>query len=286
MSKRNRSFDKIKIERYIKEGRGEGTLGNYKPWLTVQDVPSLGTTTRIKGWKTNRMHELMSKLESSYFFILEWSDNIIDIREQYPLLPLEETIEIAEELNIKHPCDPKTKEDIVMSTDFLITKESHEGVVDVARTIKYAKDLENLRKLEKFQIESVYWERRKIDWGIVTEKEIPQIMYENIRHIHQHYFLDNQSFDQNEFIYIKNAFLSHINELVSKNSNENNIINIASNFDSILGLEAGTGLMLFWHLVSKKIISIEMAKKLDPSKLYISDIKIKMKAEKYKGAVV
>ncbi len=33
-----------------------------------------------------------------------------DIREQFPLLPLAETIVIAEELGIKHPTIPKTNE--------------------------------------------------------------------------------------------------------------------------------------------------------------------------------
>ncbi len=45
----------------------------------------------------------------------------MDIREQFPLLPIEETIIIAEELGIKHPTDPNTGEPVVMTTDFLVT---------------------------------------------------------------------------------------------------------------------------------------------------------------------
>ncbi|MGP7816533.1 TnsA endonuclease N-terminal domain-containing protein [Niallia sp. 01092] len=52
---------------------------------------------------------------------MEYSGFIVDIREQFPLLPIEETIIIAEELGIKHPTDPNTGEPVVMTTDFLVT---------------------------------------------------------------------------------------------------------------------------------------------------------------------
>lgn len=40
-------------------------------------------------------------MERDYFYILEYSDPVIYIREQFPLLPLEETLLIAKELGIK-----------------------------------------------------------------------------------------------------------------------------------------------------------------------------------------
>lgn len=94
MSKRTRTS---KIEKWIKEGRGTGIGSEYKPWLNIQDVASMGRSTCLKGIKTNRQHEFLSDLERNYFYI--------DIREQFPLLPLEETIVIADELGIKHPTD-------------------------------------------------------------------------------------------------------------------------------------------------------------------------------------
>ena len=59
----------------------------------------------------------MSNLERDYFYLLDWSSTVTDIREQYPLLPQEETLKIAEQCNIKHPRDPKTNHPIVMTTD-------------------------------------------------------------------------------------------------------------------------------------------------------------------------
>lgn len=42
------------IEKMIKEGYGSGIGSDYKPWIKIQDVPSYGRVTRVKGIKTNR----------------------------------------------------------------------------------------------------------------------------------------------------------------------------------------------------------------------------------------
>ena len=90
-------------------GRGQGFGKDYEPWLTIHDVPSNGVVTRIKSWTVGRIHHFMSNFERSYFYMMDWADQITDIREQYPLLPLQRTIEIAEELGINHPKDPKLR---------------------------------------------------------------------------------------------------------------------------------------------------------------------------------
>ena len=106
---------------------------------------------------------------------------------------MEETIVIADELGIKHPTDPKTNEPIVMTTDFLLTLDKGQGVFEVARTIKMKDELLKERVLEKFEIEREYWQRRDIDWCIVTEEEIPKTMARNISYIHDYY--DIRDFD-------------------------------------------------------------------------------------------
>lgn len=91
----------------LEEGKGTGVGKDYKPWIKIQDVASSGRVTRVKGIKTNRQHELLSGIDGNSSYILDFSNEVIDIREQYSLLPIEETIGIAVELGIKHPNDPK-----------------------------------------------------------------------------------------------------------------------------------------------------------------------------------
>jgi len=114
-----------KVEKWIKEGRGSGIGADYNPWLNIQDVSSLGRSTRLKGIKTKRQHEFLSDLERNYFYLTEYSDFAVDIREQFPLLPLEETIVIADELGLKHTTDPKTNEPVVLSQNRVLRWQLH-----------------------------------------------------------------------------------------------------------------------------------------------------------------
>ncbi|MEO0688448.1 MAG: TnsA endonuclease N-terminal domain-containing protein, partial [Cyanobacteria bacterium J06649_11] len=141
MAKRNRTVDDAVISKRLDSGRGQGKGSSYKPWLQIQDVPSIGLATRIKGWKTNRVHHFLSNLELNYFYVLEWSSIVTDIREQYPLLPREETLAIASNCGIRHPQEAQTKTPIVMTCDFLITIAANIEEIEVARTVKFAKDL-------------------------------------------------------------------------------------------------------------------------------------------------
>src|SRR5699024_12625191 len=114
------------------------------------------------------------------FLLTEFSDAVVGIRGSLPSVPQEGTVVIAEELGIKHPAEPKAGDPIVMSTDFLLTVDKGQGVFEVAHTIKMKDKLLEERVLEKFEIERVYWERRGISWGIVTEEEIDKTVARNI----------------------------------------------------------------------------------------------------------
>lgn len=258
MSKRARTSQ---VEKWIKEGRGNGIGSDYKPWLKIQDVSSKGRSTRLKGIKTNRQHEFLSDLERNYFYLTEYSGFIVDIREQFPLLPLEETIVIADELGLKHPTDPKTNELIVMTTDFLLTVDKGEGLVELARTIKMKDELLKERVIEKFEIERVYWERRQIDWGIVTELEIPKEMARNISYIHDYY--DIQQYDAFQNIssqHIEDLAMALLQRILNESQSIREITNV---FDKETHMPFGSGMTLFYHLLAQKIIQVDMLEPLN-----------------------
>lgn len=264
MSKRTRTS---KVEKWIKEGRGSGIGADYKPWLNIQDVSSLGRSTRLKGIKTRRQHEFLSDLERNYFYLTEYSDFVVDIREQFPLLPLEETIVIADELGLKHPTDPKTNEPVVMTTDFLLTVEKGNGIVELARTIKMKDELLKQRVIEKFEIERVYWERRQIDWGIVTELEIPKEMARNISYIHDYY--DIQHYDAFQNVnqqHIEDLAMALLQRILCESNSIREVTNV---FDKETHMPLGSGMMLFYHLLAQKIIRVDMLEPLNVGQVVV-----------------
>jgi len=170
-------------ENKLKKGIGQGHGKDYKPWLTVRDVPSQGLSTRIHGWKTGRVHHFLSLNELHCYYTFEWAKDVIDIREQYPL-DLDQTLDIASRLNVKHPSQPKSDEPIVMTTDFLLDIQSGSEVRNIAISVKPADDLSSIRVQAKQSIEYLYWTEKRVPWYIITELEIPKILAKNVEWIH------------------------------------------------------------------------------------------------------
>lgn len=172
MAKFKYGFDEAKIKRFIAQGRGKGEGASYRPWLTIQDVPSEGRSRRTFSSKTGRHHELLSDLEKYAFLFYEWNDEVTDIREQYPL-DREVTLRIASELGINHPKDPNSKCNIVMTTDLLVFVSNDNKTNSVARSIKPEGKLDK-RVIDKLEIERKYWVDQGVDWGLITDKQLPK----------------------------------------------------------------------------------------------------------------
>ena len=174
------------IERYIAQGYGQGQGTEYRPWLRVQDVPSQGRSRKVAGLKVNRNYHLLSDLEFAYFVVLEFSEDVVDIREQYPLLPTSDLQEIAHARSIRYPKFAGTDLPYVLTTDFLITYKAFNGTTQLAaRTVKYSDALQPSasleRTLQKLEIERCFWLEQCGDWGIVTEQSIPAALSENLQ---------------------------------------------------------------------------------------------------------
>lgn len=165
-----------KIERFIKEGRGRGTLADYKPWLTIGDLSSMGLSSRVWWHHTLRIHHLFSDLERSCFWIKQRESGVTDIREQFPL-ERSITRQIAKDLGYEHPKYKGVEP--YMTTDLLIDfsgKKSRKAVY-----VKYKDDLDDERTFEKLCIEIEYWERKEIELEIFTEEQATSVILDNIR---------------------------------------------------------------------------------------------------------
>lgn len=260
MAKRKRATTAKSIERRIKEGRGQGHFSNYKPWLTIHDVPSYGVVTRIRGWKSNRLHHLFSEhYELAHFYQLEWNSNVIDIREQYPLLPLEKTLFIAEKLGIKHPSDPKTKYPIIMTTDMLLTVKEEDELRFAAHSIKPISKLSK-RVVNKLQIEKAYFEDIGTSWTLITEKQINYELVKNVEWLHSDRNI-------NELFHLTLELVNLIEPTLYKatQKQEKPLAEITGDFDEYFDLPPGTCMQLVRFLIANRYWITEMRKKIQPT---------------------
>lgn len=255
--KRSKDWNRAKYERFIKEGRGQGDLSEYKPWLTVQDIPSRGRATRVYGWKTKRIHHFFSDIQTRFFYLLEWEDNVVDIKEHYPLLGLKDLID-CEDLNIdKYQANDGT--DYVFTTTFLISIVKNERKYLRAISVKASHELESKGTIERFEIERRYWEKKGIDWGVVTNKEIPIVKAKNIEWLHSALELDmNEVISEDYKKFLCKDFIKRLRQDTDKR-----IRYVLEEFDLKNSLEIGTGLLMFRYLIMKKVLEVDICKKID-----------------------
>ena len=203
----------------------------------------------------------MTKLELQFFYILDWSPLVTDIREHFPLLPLEDTLQIAGEFGIKHPADPRTKQPRVMTTDFLVTVLRGSQSRNVARSIVYAKRLGNRRTIEKLEIECEYWRERGTEWAIVTELDIPMVIAKNVALIHNHRDLtDRGNISESNVRNVTEVLTTKVLDGVSA------LRDVAAECDAELGLEPGTSLAVAYHLIATRYWQVDLNVPLEPGK--------------------
>lgn len=251
-------WNEDKLKRYMREGRGQNEGKHYKPWKYVSDFPSQGRSSRINGWKSNRIHHFFSDIESRFFYLMDWEDMVLDVRETFPLLDLEEVIQEKDDLRLDLFKDKESGVPYVLTTSFLITIEENGKCRYVARSVKAASELDKKITIEKFEIEKRYWNKKGIDWGIVTQKEIPLIKTKNIEWVHSTlYSLGDRGFSDIEASEMGNLLI------VELTTNNLPMRKLMARFDKEYNLSQGSALFLFKYLIASKNIAVDMDKEID-----------------------
>jgi len=188
------------VARWITQGHGQGVGVAYKPFFKVRDVPSRGRSRILRGLKTARNHHYLSDTEYLCHLLVEFSGNVIDIREQFALLPWRETQEIARAIGYRHPKFPASTTPTVITSDIVVTYLENGRkkllVISVKRslniywnddgTLNISKSLssrEDERIIEKLAIEKYYWDKLGVPWVLATQDNIPLCRAKNINFI-------------------------------------------------------------------------------------------------------
>lgn len=173
--------------------------------------------------------------------------------EQYPLHPLEETLEIADRLGVKPVLAPHVQKPIVITSDFLVKMDGF-----VVYWVKPALLL-SPRELEKYEIARVYWKRRDIQCLIFTEEQLPKALIGSIRQIHKYYWLDRYPF--------ANLGILKAAECVLRSELAGGVpmARAAARVDYDLRLKRGSGIVILKHLLARKVLPLDPLRVLNLS---------------------
>ena len=244
----------------LNEGRGQGKGKDYSPFIHIHDIPSLGICTRVTSETVHRVHHLLSRNELAFFYILDFDENIIDIREQFPLLcwddphDLNPIVSLAERHGIKYPRDPKSKYPFVQTTDFLVTTK--DGSLH-AYSIKESKEFLKPRVRELQEFERIYWKEKGIPWTIVTEIDLDDFRSYNIQWIYHARDIGAIFTDWK----LLEAVMSFEQELYLTTPLP--IVRIAEEARQKFGLSDGLGLTAFQRLLFEHRLILDLTDRID-----------------------
>jgi len=216
----------------------------------------------VRGLTTGRVHHLLSQLETTYWYALDFAPSVVDIREQFPLLPIEDTLRIAERLGYRHPRHPQTRRPIVMTTDFLVTVRRYGQEHDEARAVKPSSELSNGRVCEKLAIERWYWQERGIDWGIVTEKELSPALARNLALLAPYWDIhDRHPLAPDQIAQVATVLTRLV---TSCQASLPSLAELSAQGDAQFGYASGTCLTIAYHLLARKQWVVDLLQPLHP----------------------
>lgn len=253
------------FKRALKQSYGLGEGANYTPWIRVQDVKSHGHSGKIEGIKSGRTHHTLSEQESCFFYLAEFSDSVIDIREQFPLLPLSLSLKISKSLDIEHPKHPITKDPVIMTTDFLLTCSDGQRVWYEAVCVKPREKLSDNRTAEKLDVERVWWELLGVPFHIFCLSELNQIKSRNIQWI--------TDAKRKKYLSTPNEFRDVAKRLLTIGTMQLN--EICETFSHELGISQDDALVLLKSLLADKEVTVDLSRPIVLSGMIeIMEIKI------------
>lgn len=242
------------IKRLIKEGRGSGEGANYLPWIRVQNISSNARSTRLKSVKTGRLHHLLSDIEYYLFLFLDWSIDVTDIREQFPL-DRDITRALAMEMGIEHPIYTTSKIDTIMTTDFFITKGSGPDRKYVAINGKLSHDLNDFRVIEKLALQHAYHTGLGIEHYICTEQSIDITIGKNLERLWMAQPRPGEAMSREDFLEYEKRVLESLQHADPRQP----LASFCTRYDSVTRCEPGLAYRIVKILMQKRILAAPLS---------------------------
>jgi hypothetical protein len=247
----------------------------YEPFIKVKRTPTVGKGRKVENPDSDSSHELLSILEGRLLRYLDFLSNVVAIKTQYPLLPITATLEVAEEMGVKHPSfGPKGKnirqvlkinQACVMTSDYLIDYVDEFGVLHqcaialkaVNEDGKFSdKEKRDANIKNKLDIESEYWRRDEGEWRLFTSAKLfnQEHFARNLLEAdtRRRQFLPEVVMQEVEASFnrwFKNAPLTSFSPLM---------INIAHELDTSIG----TVRTAFWKLIWQQRLPVDISREI------------------------
>jgi hypothetical protein len=166
---------------------------------------------------------------------------------------------IAAEMGVRHPRDPHTRVDIVMTTDLVV-----KFIGGVLRPIacKALEDLGNRRTRDKLEIERRYWKLLGHDWKLRTERSLCKDRSESLAYLHE--YIDADRWHWVDPCYWPARSVAFL-ELLDRWDHLRPFAQFGQAFDALPGFAPGDAVATMRYLACRKLIEFRLDVKFDHS---------------------
>jgi hypothetical protein len=165
----------------VRRGLGIGVGAGYRPWCQIRGSGIKGTGAGVLGVKIPRPYELLSEKETTYFYLTERQRAVVDIREHWPILDLERTLQLSRAYGINHPMHDDMPEPLTL--DFLITERSEAGLTYRASCLSPVSESHTERGERLLQVQYRWCQENGISWFRVDTSQFNRLILHNLRYI-------------------------------------------------------------------------------------------------------
>ncbi|MCF7982528.1 MAG: TnsA endonuclease N-terminal domain-containing protein [Pseudomonadales bacterium] len=156
--------------------------GKYEPFWRVEDIPSSGIKVKIQHFNDDaRIVHLLSMNELFMYVLIAYDQSITECYEQYAI-PLETSLAIANELEVKHPVYSDSRIPIVQTIDFLCMRDDGSKI---AFPVKQESSLVRERTAEKLAIQESFCLLSDIDYQLVSSAELKTMRFQNLERLYR-----------------------------------------------------------------------------------------------------
>lgn len=180
-----------KKQEWIDNNYGLKTKEHYEPWLSERAFTGQGTLIILKNCSFKRNHILFSKLQEKVLLCLLYQDDVVDIREHYPIF---------------------TGQDKVICTTFLVTRKIENKYIDEAITV--IREINNHYK-NRLLLQEKYWREKGVVYRVITEKDM--LNKENrIYNYKLFYSMKSNGKQVNDMFQAYKGFQGKVSEIISQ----------------------------------------------------------------------
>lgn len=177
----------------IRRGLGVGAGPDYKSWRNIDNTGTTGTAVVVHGIRVDRRYEILDERARTYFFLLEREESIVDIREKWPILDIDRTLELAAKFEVRHPLRDIAPEPLCI--DFLLKEALRSGFAYRATIlINSIKKIDD-RRQRLLRVQQQWCQEHAIDWTLVDTSSLDKTVLDSLRFIrswHRHRLVPNQ----------------------------------------------------------------------------------------------